>query len=153
MPQGPLLPGVQEFDRPRGRWPAWVRWTIVGVLVAAVVLLAAGFVGGVGPFRALGERSIALDAVAYRTTLNPSQIQIGVTMPPDGMCRDDSLSVVAFERSNRVEVESTLTRGRAGSCEGVVMAGDLRWVDVVLAAPLEGRTVIRLPDRQALPAR
>lgn len=153
MPQGPLLPGVQEFDRPRGRWPAWVRWTIVGVLVALVVLLAAGFVGGVGPFRALGQRSMALDAVAYRTTLNPSQIQIGVAMPPDGMCPDDTLSVVAFERSNRVEIETTLTRARAGRCDGVVMPGDLRWVEVSLSSPLQGRTVIRLPDRQALPAR
>jgi hypothetical protein len=153
MPQGPLIPGVQEFDRPRRGWPAWLRWTLLGVLVALVVLVAAGFVGGTGPFRFLGTRTIAVESVAYRTTSDPAVIQVGVAVPNDGMCRDDQIEVVAFERSNRVELEGSITRSRDESCADVVLGGDLRWVDVPLAAPLADRTVIRLPDREAVPVR
>lgn len=153
MPQGPLIPGMREFDRPRGRWPAWLRWSIVGAVAALLVLLAAGFVGAVGPFRALGLRTVPLEAVAYRATIADDVIQVGVAMPANGLCRGDEISVVAFERGVRVELETSLTRGRGGSCESAALGGDLRWVDVALDGPLASRSVVRLPDRQAVPQR
>jgi hypothetical protein len=147
---GPILPGMREFDRPRGRGPAWVVWAVMTVVVLAVVIVLAGFVGGVGPLRVLGQSTVPLEPVAYRVTDDDALIEIAVTLPPDGLCRDDVIDAVAFERSNRVEVEASVTRGRAESCTVTTIGGDVRWADVRLDNPLGTRTVIRATDREPL---
>lgn len=152
MPAGPLLPGVREFDRPRGRRPAWVGWLILSVIGLASLVVLAGFVGGVGPLRVLGLSTTPLDAVGYRTTDDATLIQLAVGLPSSGLCRDDEITALAFERGNRVEVEASVTRARNGSCAVTSIGGDVRWADVRLAAPLGTRTVIRTSDREPVPA-
>ena len=152
MANGPLIPGMREFDRPRSRRPAWLGW-LVGAIAAIVALIVlAGFVGGVGPLRVLGLTSTALSPVAYRPAASDTSIQVAVTLPASGLCRGDELTAVAFERSNRVEVETTLVRSRMGNnCTVTSMGGDLRWIDVSLGHPLGTRTVISAADRTPLP--
>jgi hypothetical protein len=147
---GPLIPGMREFDRPRSRWPAWLAWLVGGSLAIVVLIVLAGFVGGVGPLRVLGLTSTSLSPVAYRPTASPTSIQVAVTLPPAGLCRGDELTAVAFERSNRVEVETVLVRSRNGTCTVTTMGGDLRWIDVSLDHPLGTRTVINSVDRAPL---
>lgn len=151
MSGGPLLPGIREFDRPRSGWPRWLVWVVVGGLVTIGVIVLAGFVGGVGPLRALGQSTQSLTAVAYRATPAADVIQVAVTLPASGLCRDDTIEAVAFERSNRVEIETTVTRGRRDTCPVTTLGGDVRWVDVPLDAPLASRTVIRTSDREPVP--
>lgn len=147
---GPLIPGMREFDRPRGRGPAWVVWVVVSAVVLVALVVLAGFAGGVGPLRVLGQSTTPLEAVAYRVTGDAAVIEIAVTLPPSGLCRDDAIDAVAFERSNRVEVETSVTRGRAASCTVTTIGGDVRWVDLRLDSPLGTRTVIRATDREPL---
>lgn len=151
MANGPLIPGLREFDRPGKGWPGWVLWLIAAVAVLLVLVLAAGFVGGVGPLRTLGLATTELAPVQYRPTATDNVIQVAVAMPPTGLCRDDDVSVVAFERGNRIELESSVTRSRRSNCPVTIIGGDLRWVDVVLDQALGTRTVIRLSDRAAVP--
>lgn len=148
---GPLLPGVHEFDRPRRGWPAWLTWAVVGVVALAVVVVLAGLVGGVGPLRALGMTTTPLTAVAYRLTADPARIEVAVALPSEGLCRTDELTGIAFERSNRVEVDVSVARARTGQCAIVTVGGDVRWVPIALAAPLGERTVIRAADREPVP--
>lgn len=150
MQNGPLIPGLHEFDRPRRRGLGWLGWTLASVGVVLVLVVAAGFVGGVGPLRNLGTTTEPLQAVGYRPTATDSVIQVGVAMPASGLCRDDEISVVAFERSNRVEVDATVTRSRNPTCPVTSLGGDVQWVDVALANPLGTRTVIRTSDREPL---
>lgn len=148
---GPLIPGMREFDRPRGRGPAWLVWVVMSAIVLVAVIVLAGFAGGVGPLRALGVSTTPMEAVGYRPTSDSSVIQVAVTPPPSGLCRTDEVSAVAFERSNRVEVETTVTRARSASCPVTTIGGDVRWIDVQLDSPLGTRTVIRASDREPLP--
>jgi hypothetical protein len=142
---------MREFDTPRRGTPVWLPW-LIGLSVALVVLvIVAGFVGGVGPLRFLGLTTSTLQSVQYRTTTNDSVLQVAVAMPPTGLCRNDTINVTAFERGARVEVDSSVTRPRQSSCPVASIGGDVTWVDVTLDAPLGDRTVIRLPDRQPLP--
>lgn len=147
---GPLIPGMREFDRPRSGWPRWVTGMIVASVVVGSLIVLAGFVGGVGPLRVLGQSTVPLEAVAYRVTGDGPVIEIAVTLPPSGLCRDDVIDAVAFERSNRVEVEASVTRGRAATCTVTTIGGDVRWVGVPLDRPLGTRTVIRASDREPL---
>lgn len=151
MSGGPLIPGMREFDRPRSGWPPWLTWVIASVAAIVALVVLAGFAGGVGPLRVLGESTTPLDAVAYRPTADPSVVQVAVRLPETGLCRDDEISVVAFERSNRIEVEASVTRPRTGSCPVTSIGGDLRWADVRLATPLGTRTLIRTSDREPVP--
>lgn len=148
---GPVIPGLREFDRPRGRMPAWLVWAMLTVAVLAVVVVLAGFAGGVGPLRVLGVSTTPIEAVGYRPTSDETVIQIAVTPPPSGLCRTDEVRAVAFERSNRVEVESSVTRARSASCPVTTIGGDVRWIDVQLGSPLGTRTVIRASDREPIP--
>ena len=148
---GPLIPGMREFDTPRRGWPAWLAWLLVIVFGLVALVVAAGFVGGVGPLRALGLTTSTLQAVEYRPTTNAAVLQVAVAMPPTGLCRDDAITVTAFERGNRVELETSLTRPRQSTCPVATLGGDVRWVDVSLDQPLGDRAVIRLPDRSPVP--
>jgi hypothetical protein len=147
---GPLIPGMREFDRPRSRRPSWIAWTIVSAVVLVAVVVLAGFAGGVGPLRALGLSTTPLEAVGYRPTADATVIQIAVTPPPSGLCRTDELRAIAFERGNRVEIDTSVTRARSGSCPVTTIGGDVRWIDVQLDNALGTRTVIRASDREPL---
>jgi hypothetical protein len=148
---GPLIPGMREFDRPRRGWPRWLSWLLAGCGVLMVLVVVAGLLGGAGPLHRLGMSTTALQAIGYRPTVDDSVIQVSVNLPASGLCRDDEVEVVAFERGNRVEVESSLTRSRNTGCAVTTIGGDLRWVDVRLDHPLGSRTVIRTSDREPLP--
>lgn len=150
MAQGPLIPGMKEFDRPRRGFPRWATAIILAVLVGLGLLVVAGFVGGVGPLRALGQTTYPLEAVAYRGDADARTIEVAITLPEVGLCRDDALVVVPFERSNRVELDASVTRARSSNCEPVTMGGDVRWVQVSLDNPLGERRVIMVDGRQPL---
>ena len=68
-----------------------------------------------------------------------------------GLCPDEQIQVVAFERGARVEIQAQVQRSRTSDCPVTGIAGDQTWVDVALASPLGDRTVIRTGDRQPLP--
>lgn len=153
MPQGPLIPGLEEFDRPRKGWPRWLTVVVLAVIAFALLIVLAGFVGGVGPLRALGQSTVPLTTVAYRETATPNVIEVAVSAPREGLCRGDEIAVVGFERGNRVEVEATVTRSRSASCQPLTMAGDLRWSPVTLDTALGDRTVVSAQDRAALEKR
>ena len=151
MMTGPLIPGMREFDRPRRGWPTWLTWLLVGSGVLVALIVAAGLFGGAGPLRSLGMGTTQLQSVGYRPTVDDTVIQVAVTLPASGLCRDDEIAVVAFERGNRVEVESSVTRSRTAGCPVTTLGGDVWWVDVALDNPLGARTVIRTSDREPLP--
>ncbi len=151
MAQGPLIPGMKEFDTPRRGGLGWVWWIVITLGIVVALIVGAGFVGGVGPLRMLGLSTTTLEPVRYRPTTVETVIQVGVAMPRTGLCKDDEVVVVAFERGARVEIEANVTRPRRADCLSEAMAGDVVWTDVALEAPLADRTVIRLPDRSPLP--
>jgi hypothetical protein len=142
---------MREFDTPKRGWPSWLIWLLAAGAALVALIVVAGFVAGAGPLRALGMTTSALQTVQYRTTAVDSVLQVAVAMPPSGLCREDSINVTAFERGNRVELDTTVTRPRQATCPATTVGGDVRWVDVTLDAPLGTRTVIRLPDRSPIP--
>jgi hypothetical protein len=151
MPQGPLIPGLEEFDVPRRGFPAWLGWTLAGLAVLIAIIVASGLFAGTGPLRALGLTTQELVPVAYRPTADPRAIQIAVALPPQGLCRSDNVVGIALEQSNRIEVSTSVTRSRNVNCQGVGVAGDRVWVDVPLRFTLGERSIIRSGDRQPLP--
>ncbi|HAN71064.1 MAG TPA: hypothetical protein DCQ36_05670 [Actinobacteria bacterium] len=153
MPTGPLIPGLEEFDRPKRGWPRWLTALVLGLVALVVLVIVAGFIGGVGPLRILGQSSVPLTPVAYRSTDSPQIIEVAVTVPSQGLCRSDDLEVVAYERGSRIEVEGSVIRPRSASCQAVPMGGDLIWVPASLDAPLGSRTVISIEGRTPLPDR
>jgi len=150
MPQGPLLWDREEFDVPRRRGPRWLPWMLAAGGVIAAVIVIAGLLGGVGPLRILGLTTQDVTAISYRPTVNPNVIQVGVALPPQGLCRGDDIAVTALEQSNRIEVRAQATRARLSNCERTGVAGSRAWVDVALRFPLAERAVIRMPDRLPL---
>lgn len=148
---GPLIPGMNEFDGPRRRVPRFVLWLLAAAIVLGVLVGAAGLVGGVGPLRSLGLVTEDLQPVAYRPTTSEQAIQVAVALPPRGLCPDEQIQVVAFERGARVEIQAQVQRSRTSDCPVTGIAGDRTWVDVALGSPLGERTVIRTVDRQPLP--
>jgi hypothetical protein len=152
MAGGPLIPGLQEFDAPRPR-RTWIGWLAGIVAGFAVLFVVAGFAGGVGPLSVLGVQSTPLSAVGYRPAADPRAVEIAVAVPPGGLCGQDEVTAIAFERSGRIEVEAAVSRLRRADCPPVVLGGDVRWVSVSLGQPLGDRPVIRLPDREPLPQR
>ena len=142
---------MNEFDGPRRRVPRIVLWLLAAVIVLGALVGAAGLVGGVGPLRSLGLVTEDLQPVAYRPTTSEQAIQVAVALPPQGLCPDEQIQVVAFERGARVEIQAQVQRSRTSDCPVTGIAGDQTWVDVALASPLGDRTVIRTGDRQPLP--
>lgn len=151
MPSGPLIPGIEEFDAPKRGVPRFVWVTLLAVLVGVLFTLALGLLAGAGPLRTLGQVESALQPVAYRPTTDDRVMSIAVTLPPNGLCPDDAVEVVAFERGSRIEVEAKVEQSRNANCPETGIAGDSTWVDVILTQPLGDRSVIRLSDRQPLP--
>ncbi len=150
MAQGPLIPGLREFDRPRRGWPRWLTVVVLMLLAAVTLIVVAGFVGGVGPLRVLGQSTVPLEAVAYRSTSDPQVIEVGVSIPREGLCREDDVNVVTYERGNRIEVDGSATRSRSAACQPLTLGGELQWVPVTLRSELGSRTVIAVEGRAAL---
>lgn len=142
---------MSEFDGPRRRVPRFVLWILAALVVLGALIGAAGLVGGVGPLRSLGLVTEDLQPVAFRPTASDETIQIAVALPPRGLCPDEQIQVIAFERGVRVEIQAQVQRSRTSDCLVTGIAGDRAWVDVALASPLGDRTVIRVGDRQPLP--
>ena len=151
MAGGPLIPGLTEFDRPKGKRPAWIGWLIGSVFVVVALIVVAGFVGGVGPLRFLGTTIIEVKPVSYQGDPASTLLNVSIALPASGLCREDQVSLVAFERSNRVEIEASVSRPRSGQCTVTSLGGDVRWSEVELANPLGERRVIRTIDREPLP--
>ena len=107
--------------------------------------------GGVGPLRTLGLVTSDLQPVAYRTTLDESQIEVAVALPPGGLCPDADVQVTAFERGARVELEAQVQSSRTSNCPVTGIVGDRVWASVALEAPLGERQVVRAMDREPLP--
>ena len=150
MVRGPLIPGLEEFDAPRRKMPAWVWWLLGGVGVVGALALVAGLCAGVGPLRSLGLVTQELSPVAYRPVADPRVIQVAVALPPQGLCQGEDVAVQALEQSNRVEISTFVTRPRNVNCSGTGVAGDRVWVDVPLRFELDSRQVIRAIDRTPL---
>jgi hypothetical protein len=150
MANGPLIPGLQEFDGPRRRLPRAVWWIVIGLVVAIGVVLLVGLFAGTGPARSLGLVTEQLQPVAYRPTTSEQVIQVAVGVPADGLCRSDDVQVRAFARSNRIEVAAERTRSRNSTCQSTGIAQDRVWIDVALDEPLGERQVIRESDRRPL---
>jgi hypothetical protein len=124
---------------------------VASVIVVAVLIGVAGLFGGVGPLRALGLVTEELQPVAFRPTTDERAIQVAVALPPRGLCPDEQVEVIAYERGPRVEVSAQVQRSRTSDCPVTGIAGDQQWVDVALLADLGERTVIRVGDREPLP--
>ncbi len=142
---------MSEFDGPRRRVPRFIWWIVVALIVVGVLIGAAGLVGGVGPLRSLGLVTEDLQPVAYRPTSSDQVIQVAVALPPRGLCPDEQVQVVAFERGARVEIQAQVQRSRTSDCPVTGIAGDRAWIDVPLTTEIGDRTVIRTGDRQPLP--
>ena len=151
MTSGPLIPGMNEFDGPRRGVPRIVWWIAAACGVVVLLIGVAGLVGGVGPLRTLGLVTSDLQPVAYRTTLDESQIEVAVALPPGGLCPDADVQVTAFERGARVELEAQVQSSRTSDCPVTGIVGDRVWASVALEAPLGERQVIRAMDREPLP--
>lgn len=150
MPRGPLIPGIEEFDAPKRGVPRFVWVVLLLALVGVLFVIALGLLAGAGPLRALGQVESPLQPVAFRPTTDGRVVSIAVTLPPNGICPDDEVQVVAFERGSRVEVEAKVEQSRNATCPETGIAGDSTWIDVSLTQPLGDRSVIRLSDRQPL---
>lgn len=142
---------MDEFDGPRRRVPRFVWWTIAALAVVGVLIAAGGLVAGVGPLRSLGLVTEELQPVAYRPTTDQRTIQVAVALPPRGLCPDEDVEAIAYERGARVEISARVERSRTSDCPVTGIAGDRAWVDVPLLADLGDRTVIRVGDRAPLP--
>lgn len=151
MVNGPLIPGLKEFDGPKKGVPRLVWWVIGIVLVVGVVIVLVGMLAGTGPLRSLGLRTEALQAVAYRPTTDDRVVQVAVAVPTEGLCKKDDVVVSAFARGNRIEISATRTSARNSACQPTGIAQDRVWVDVPLDARLGDRQVVREADRAALP--
>lgn len=151
MPRGPLIPGIEEFDAPRRGVPRFVWVVLVLTLLGVLFTIALGLLAGAGPLRALGQVESPLQAVAYRPTTDDTVVSIAVTLPTRGLCPDDDVSVTAFERGARIEIDARVVQSRNATCPETGIAGDSAWVDVTLTQPLGDRSVIRVSDRQPLP--
>ncbi|MBM3688883.1 MAG: hypothetical protein FJW80_04385 [Actinobacteria bacterium] len=153
MPRDPLIPGLREYDAPRRkrRTPAFWAWLLGGIAVIVALVVAGGLVAGIGPLRALGTAETPLNAVAWRTTLDPRVIQVAVALPESGLCTGDEVLVRIIERPNVIEVSAVRAAPRgAEECAGIGIAGDRTWVDATLDLPMGERTAVRVSDRVPL---
>jgi hypothetical protein len=148
---GPLIPGLREFDGPKRRIPRVVWWAVVLVVASGLAIVLAGVFASSGPMRGLGLVSEELQPVAYRPTTSEQALQVALALPPEGLCRQDTVDVSTTEDESFVRVTATRTSARSGACAATGSSGDRMWVDVQLAAPLGERRVVASTDSEALP--
>ncbi len=149
MSGGPLVPGFDEFDRPKRGFPRWAGFLIAGVIGIAGLLLIWGFAAGSGPFSALGRVIEVLQPAGYRPTVDTDVIQISVAPPQSGICPDQNIDVAVSESPSEVRIAVTLNGPRSSSCQGTAQSGSI-WIDVLLEEPLGDRDIVRSSDGQQI---
>jgi hypothetical protein len=149
MSGGPLIPGLNEFDRPKRGFPRWVGFLIATTISVTLLFAIWGFTAGSGPFSLLGTVSQELQPAGYRPTVDRDVIQVRVTPPQSGICPDQYLTVIAIESSSEIEVAVTLTGPRGSSCQQSTNSNSI-WIDVLLQDSVGERTIIRSIDGQEL---
>ena len=151
MVNGPLIPGLREFDGPKRQIPRVVWWVAILIVLSGVGVVLAGVFASAGPMRGLGLVSEGLQPVAYRPTTSEQVLQVALALPPEGLCRQDTVDVSTVEDASFVRVSATRTSARSGACAATGSSGDRMWVDVQLAGPLGERRVVAANDSEALP--
>lgn len=149
MSGGPLIPGLDEFDRPKRGFPRWAGFLIAITVGFSLLLLIWGFVAGNGPFSSLGHVSEELQPAGYRPTVDQDVIQINVTPPQSGICPDQDLVVTAVESPSEIDIAVTLSGPRSSSCQGNASSGPM-WIDVLLQDPVGERIIVRSNGGQEL---
>lgn len=149
MNGGPLIPGLNEFDRPKRGFPLWAGFLIAGTVGVVVVLGLWGLAAGSGPFASLGQVSDELQPTGYRPTVDADVVQVSVTPPPSGICPDQELAVTAIESALQIEIAVALSGPRSSNCPESTGSDEI-WLDVFLQDPLADRAAIRSFDGQEL---
>ena len=148
---GPLIPGIEEFDRPRPSPFRWVFWAVGVIVVAAIVIVGLGLFAGIGPLRSLGMTTEELTVVSWRPTDDPDVIQLGVAIPEGGLCPNWTITGSTDDLGNVVEVAAALTKSRSESCEQAVISTDRTYIEAKLENPVDGREVVRVTDKVVVP--
>lgn len=149
MSGGPLIPGLNEFDRPKRGFPRWAGFLIAASVGVLVLLLVWGFTAGSGPFSSLGRVSEELQPGGFRPTVDPDVIQISVIPPQSGVCPDQNLAVTAIESPSEIKVAVNLTGPRGSSCQVSANSGSI-WIDVLLQDSVGERAIVRSSDGQEI---
>jgi len=149
MNVGPLVPGFNEFDRPKRGFPRWAGFFIAAVVAIAAFLLIWGFAAGSGPFSSLGLVTEELQPSGYRPTVDTDVIQVNAAPPQSGICPDQTLDVAVSESPSEIGLALTLSGPRSSSCQGNAQSESI-WIDVLLNEPLGDRTIVRTSDGQEI---
>ena len=149
MNVGPLIPGFNEFDRPKRGFPRWAGFLIAAVVGIAALLLIWGFAAGSGPFSSLGLVTEELQPSGYRPTVDTDVIQVNAAPPQSGICPDQTLDVAVSESPSEIGLAVTLSGPRSSTCLGNAQSESI-WIDVVLNEPLGDRTIVRTSDGQQI---
>jgi hypothetical protein len=149
MSGGPLIPGFNEFDRPKRGFPRWAGFLIAGVVSVVVFLFILGYAAGSGPFSSLGRVTEELQPVGYRPTVDTDVIQVNVTSPQSGICPDQTLDVMVIESPSEIGLAVTLSGPRSSSCQENAESGSI-WLDVLLENPVGDRAIVRSSDGQQI---
>jgi hypothetical protein len=150
VPKGPLIPGMNEFDRPKKGMPRWVGLFIALSIISFGILTLWGFVAGGGPFSQLGQQEQQLQPIGFRPTVEPEVIQVQVQLPKDGACATNTFDISAEETPESVSVSVELINPRNNACPGDQLTGET-WLDLTLNEPLDNRALTRSIDGQELP--
>lgn len=143
---GPLIPGITEYDRPRKSPWRWVALAVGIVLGVLAVIVALGVLGGRGPLRSLGVNVENLQVINWRETENANVIEIAVTVPASGLCQTSVIEPQVSEGVAQIAVSASVEQSKRASCAQMETVGDRTWVMVQLGAPVGDRTVIRSSD-------
>ncbi len=150
MAKGPLIPGMNEFDRPKKGLPRWVGLFIALSVISFGLLTLWGFVAGSGPFSQLGQVEQQIQPIGFRPTVEPEVIQIQVQLPKEGACATNTFDISATETPETVSVTVKLINPRDNSCPSDQLTDEL-WLDLTLNEPLNNRILTRSIDGQELP--
>lgn len=150
MAKGPLIPGMNEFDRPKKGLPRWVGVFLALSVISFGLLTLWGFVAGGGPFSQLGQVEQQLQPIGFRPTVEPEVIQIQAQLPKEGACATNTFNVSAEETPESVSISVELINPRDNSCPDDQLTGEV-WLDLALTEPLATRLLIRTIDGQELP--
>ncbi len=143
---GPLIPGMQEFDRPRKSPWRWVALVVGIVVIAFALVLVLGVFAGRGPLRGLGVNVENLQVINWRPTENENVIELAVTMPASGLCRSSVIEPQVAQHSEELVVGASVEQSKRASCAQMEVVGDRTWVMVQLDAPVGERMVVRSSD-------
>jgi hypothetical protein len=149
MSGGPLVPGFNEFDRPKRSFPRWAGFLIAGVVGVGVFLLIWGYAAGSGPFSSLGLVTEDLQPSGYRPTVDTNVIQVSAAPPQSGICPDQNLDVTVSESPSEIGLAVTLRGPRSSTCQGNAQSESI-WIDVLLEEPLGDRDIVRTSDGQQI---